>query len=649
MECGSQLTGEGLQQLEAIGLSAEFYATWLIAVASLFAGICGVTAVLFIWRRSAERMALFSAIMLVALGATVTLDLQLFVQVYPEWRWLAGIVSFAGIASLFTFCFLFPDGQFVPRWTWVLAVLALAFAAAQSFWPGGVQALSFALDFGPWFLFLLAGLAAQIYRYRRVSVQPYRNQAKWVFFGVSLFILGFLGILMVFGIAFPELQRNALANLAAETTIYLLLLCIPLSLAAAILQYRLWDIDLVINRTLVYGVLTACVVGLYVLIVGSLGAVFNVRGNLAISLLATGVVAMLFQPLRERLQRAVNRLMYGERDEPYAVIARLGERLEGTLAPEAVLSAIVETVRASLKLPYAAVALEQGDKQQIAASAGEPTAETVRIPLVYQNERVGELLLGPRAGERAFSATDRRLLDDLARQAGVAVYAVRLTTDLQRLNVALQRSREQLVAMREEERRRIRRDLHDGVGPTLASLVQRLDAASTLVKEEPEAAIEMLTDLKGQVKQTIADIRQLVYALRPPVLDDFGLLSAIREHAVSYNHPDGLRVHLDAPESLPPLPAAVEVAAYRIVQEALTNVARHAEAQQCTIHLTLDDKTLTLEASDDGQGFSPRRRSGIGLSSMRERAEELGGTFEIESTPGRGTTVRACLPLPDEE
>jgi len=166
---------------------------------------------------------------------------------------------------------------------------------------------------------------------------------------------------------------------------------------------------------------------------------------------------VLVQPLRQRLQRGVNRLLYGERDEPYAVLSRLGRRLEGTLAPDAVLPAIVETVAGALKLPYAAIALREGECLAVVAAFGQPVGDPLRLPLVYRHEAVGELLLAPRAPGEPFSPADRRLLDDLARQAGVAAHAVRLTADLQR-------SRERLVTLREEERRRLRRDPHDGLG-----------------------------------------------------------------------------------------------------------------------------------------------------------------------------------------
>jgi signal transduction histidine kinase len=358
-------------------------------------------------------------------------------------------------------------------------------------------------------------------------------------------------------------------------------------------------------------------------------------------LLATGLVAVLFQPLRARLQRVVNRLVYGERDEPYAVLSRLLSRLEATLAPEAVLPTIVETVAQALKLPYAAITLKQGDVFTPAATFGLPQDKPFTLPLVYHTETIGQLLLAPRAPGEAFTAADRRLLEDLARQAGVAVHAVRLTADLQR-------SRERLVTAREEERRRLRRDLHDGLGPSLASVTFKVDAARNLLTRDSARAETLLTEVRQQAQQAITDIRRLVYNLRPPALDELGLLSALREQVAHYQH-QGLAVTFDTPSSLPPLPAAVEVAVYRIAQEALTNVARHAEAQCSLLRLSINHDTLYLDIADDGKGIPVSHKIGVGLHAMHERASELGGSCMVTRGASGGTLIQVRLPLPREQ
>jgi signal transduction histidine kinase len=293
----------------------------------------------------------------------------------------------------------------------------------------------------------------------------------------------------------------------------------------------------------------------------------------------------------------------------------------------------------------------------VAASYGSsPAGDLVRLPLHYQGEKVGEMWLAPRTPDESLSTGDRRFLDDLSHQIAVAVHAARLTTSLQNLTVDLQRSREKLVAAREEERRRIRRDLHDGLAPTLAALALTANTVSELIPTDPQAASTLADELQEEIRNTVGDVRRLVYDLRPPTLDQLGLMPAIRERALQYSegrttsalpqpvHGPGVQVLVFGPDTLPPLPAAVEVAAYRIVQEALNNVMRHAHAENCVIRVLVDD-VLQIEIVDDGAGLPEDHRSGVGLLSMQERASELGGTCVVERLKGGGTRVYARLPL----
>ena len=422
-----------------------------------------------------------------------------------------------------------------------------------------------------------------------------------------------------------------------------MLILIPLSFGAAVLRYRLWDIDILINRTLVYGALTLSIAAIYVIVVGGLGALFQTQANLLVSLVATVLVALLFQMWRARLQRGVNRLLYGQRDEPYQVLARLGQRLESALAPDALLPAITETIAQALKLPYVAIQSMGIEDRELAAGFGVPTSEPLHLPLVYQGETIGHLLLAARARGESLTPNDQRLLADLLPQVGLAVHAARLTTDLQRLTIDLQYSRERLVAAREEERRRLRRDLHDGLGPQLASQALTLTAASKLLRQDADATEALLLDARRHAQEAITDIRRVIYALRPPSLDDLGLLGALREQADHYQA-SGVQITIQAPATLGPLPAAVEVACFRIAQEALTNVVRHAQARTCVVTLALED-TLRLEVVDDGCGVPEDRHAGVGLTSMRERAAEVGGNCVIEAAPGGGTRAYTQLPL----
>ncbi len=637
--------------LAEAGLSIHFYATYHLVVEICFATVCLTLAAVIFWRRSDERMALFVALLLVLLGTTfwgTTAALSLY---HPAGSWVSESLGVAGQMSLFLFFYLFPDGRFVPRWTRYLAVAMIAGVISEIIFPGAPLGVSnwpvplFLVFILGW---LLTGAFAQIYRYRRVSGPVQRQQTKWVLFGFTGALVGFLGVIFFGEVLFSLAEPGTRGELVGITIMTLSMLLIPLSIGAAILRHRLFDIDLVINRTLVYGALTACVIGIYVLVVGYLGSLLRTDSNLAISLVATGVVAVLFAPLHERLQRGVNRMMYGERDDPYAAVSRLGERLEATLAPGAVLPAIVETTREALKLPYAAIALPRDGGFEVAAASGEvpglpsgrPPDDPLLLPLSYGGETVGRLLLVPRVPGEGFSSADRRLLEGLARHAGVAVHGARAMADLRR-------SRERLVLAREEERRRLRRDLHDELAPTLAALGLSAATVSELIPADPEGAISANEKLRAAIRATIGDVRRLVYDLRPPALDELGLVEAVRERASRYGAlEEGFRVEVEASDALPPLPAAVEVAAYRIVQEALTNVYRHAEARSCTVRLVCPNgRTLEVEVTDDGVGLPHAPEGGVGLSSMRERSAELGGECEIMQASPSGTRVFARLPL----
>jgi signal transduction histidine kinase len=640
-------------------------------------------------------------------GVGVVYSAQRFAQAYADYAllvnfafpggeylvWFSGLLNFRGpvIAGIFVML-LFPDGSLLSRrwrivaWTAVCgAVLSelhaafypqdigtSAYSVMNPFgWVGGIwvgvigvglttyEFLDASGFIGETLLLtsILAAICSLALRLHRARGDE-RQQLKWFLYAALPAALCFTYVLLsfvvfdftmfVFGtplkLMVDDYNDSVVGAFILQVILYVAvisLLVVPVFTYIAIVRHHLYDIDVVINRTLVYGALTACIVGIYVLAVVALGALFQTQSNLAVSLSATGLVAVAFQPLRGRLQRGVNRLMYGERDDPYAVISRLGRRLEATLAPEAVLPTLVETIAQALKLPYAAILLKEDEEFRTAAAYGSPKGEPETLPLVYQREEMGRLVLSPRAPGEGFSDADRSLLEDLTRQAEVAVHAVRLTTDLQH-------SRERLVATREEERRRLRRDLHDGLGAQLAGLNVQAGTLRRLIPRDPDAADELVVELREELRSAIADIRRLVYDLRPPALDDLGLVESLRQLAERYGSKDGpLRVVVEAPEDLPNLPAAVEVAVYRVTQEALTNVARHARARTCVVRLVLNDDVV-LEIVDDGVGIPAHRSAGVGLSSMHERASELGGSCVVQSIPKGGTQVLVRLPLPKE-
>lgn len=577
-------------------------------------------------------------------------------------RWLNIWIWLPNVLLPITFLLLlFPDGKLLsPRWRPVAiaaGVGSVAFTLSIALHPGPLESIGMkepnplGLTGGeavinvlmalaaPFLLIGIVGSIASVVIRFRSARGIERAQLKWLAFaGVIVIVANVLGGIpwMIWGDS-PITQE--LYIIITDITV----VNIVAAAGIAILRYRLWDIHILINRTLVYGALTALVVAIYIVIVGTFGVLLQTGGSTLVSLFGTGIVALSFQPLRGRLQHGVNRLMYGERDDPYVVLGRLSQRLEMVSASQSVLPTIAETVADAFKLPYAAIALKEGSQFVIAAQyvrspAFSPADCVVEIlPLVYQLETIGQMILAPRAPGEPFSPPDRQLLESIARQAGVAAYNVRLTQDLQR-------SRERLVTTREEERRRLRRDLHDELGPIIAAMSFKLDVVHNLAEHDAHAVKKTATELKAQMQGVLADIRRIAYDLRPPALDELGLVGALKEHIASHNQVQGLQITLEAPETPPLLPAAVEVAAYRIALEAITNVSRHAKARHCSVRLSLLGD-LCLEVIDDGRGLPDQVRAGVGLTSMRERAEELGGTCRTGALPQGGTEVMVWLPL----
>jgi two-component system NarL family sensor kinase len=506
-------------------------------------------------------------------------------------------------------------------------------------WIGAAATAQFTIILPVIVLTVVAGVRA----WRRGTAEE-RRILRWI--GITVAIS--LAATLVIGFLPEVLFGRALVP---WSVLLLFGLPIPFALAAAVLRDRAFDIELVVDRSLVYGGLTIAIVGIYAIVVSVLGAVLAEHGGFAASLLATGVVAIVALPIRDILQRAVSRLLYGDRDDPYRALARLGHRLESTIEPERIPTVIVDSIAEALRLPYVALEVGPPGAAELAALRGRPVPEPFVLPLVHGAEVVGQLLLGQRSGDQRFSAADLRLLDDLARGAGAAVHSTRLTLDVLR-------SRERLVTAREEERRRLRRDLHDGLGPALAAIGLRAETASELLEVDATSARAQLDELRLEASQALTDIRRLVYDLRPPALDELGLVGAIRQQAASLSSPQragagitgatasaGLAVEVDAPAGLPVLPAAVEVAAYRIAVEALTNTARHADARRCSIRLATG-RDLTIEVIDDGRGVPHHLEPGVGITSMRERASELGGSLVVEPGAAGGTRVWAQIPLP---
>lgn len=416
--------------------------------------------------------------------------------------------------------------------------------------------------------------------------------------------------------------------------------------AVAMLRYRLFDLDAVVARSVVYAALTAAVVSLYLGVVTVLAVVLDTTTTGPVAVAGAAAVALAVNPLRVGLQRLVNRMLYGDRDAPYAALHRLGRRLAASATPAETLPAAAADVARALRLPFVAIDLVlDGDTVRVATSGTPPAgAELHTEPLVHRGEALGALVVAPRApGERPGPA-DRQLLADLADQIGVAAQVVRLDLDLRR-------SREHLVLAREEERRALRRALHDEIGPSVAALALRAETSRRLIVADGVAAdapvLAELVGLRHDATTAAGNLRRLAYDLRPPALDELGLVGALREHA-DRTAEAGPEYVVDAPGGLPELPAAVEVAAFRIAVEAMKNAARHAAAHRCTVVLGCDDGELRLVVADDGTGWPAGFRAGVGITAMRERAYELRGSCTVGETAAGGATITARLPIPAE-
>jgi signal transduction histidine kinase len=352
-----------------------------------------------------------------------------------------------------------------------------------------------------------------------------------------------------------------------------------------------------------------------------------------LNVIALLVLSLTFVPISRWLQGHINDLIYAQHDNPYAIPALINQQLRGMHNPHLTLNSVVETLGTKLHLPYVALVVDN-PQQTFTFGTKQVQAAIVQYPVRYLDQPLGMLVVSNRGLKRPFTDSDDLVLRECAQQIGVALYVLEITA-------VLQTAREQIVIAREAERRRIRNDLHDGLAPTLAASQLQLGAISKLLAQDPTTANQIIQELRGDLRQATADIRQLVYDLRPPLLDELGLIAAIKNMRLAH---DRLNLTINAPEPLPTLPAASEVAIYRITSEALHNIVKHTEASRCTVDLTIKAPTLTLIITDDGQGVSPEQVSGIGIQSMRERAAELGGTFIIQPITPSGTQITVQLP-----
>jgi signal transduction histidine kinase len=557
---------------------------------------------------------------------------------WPVATWAALVAAglwLPGLAPLFNLLpALYPNGRLASRWwRWPVGAAAagiVLMTVALMLSPGGyddvapgrppitsptVSAVCF-LAGAPLLiagtLVIWGGSVVRLVRAR----SPERQQLAW---------------LLVVIIPWVVLSFFAGANPAF--TLFGLLL--PVAIAVGVLRYRLLGIELVVRRGLVYGALTAAVVGVYLLVTTVAGARLD-QGPLP-GLIAAALVAVGLTPLRDRLQAAVDRLVYGDRRDPMRAVTRLGDRMAAAGETD-LLPAVLATVTDAVRAPGAAVVAPDGS---VLASHGvDPTGGGgEQLGLRVGGRDLGLLQVALRTPGEPYSERDRRLLAALAPQVAVVVRALELAE-------ALEAERDRVVAATRQERDRLRRDLHDGLGPSLSGVglgLQALQDAQTT--GDAAAAEQLLGRIRQEVATAVGEVRRILEDLRPAVLDHTRLPDAVRQHAAAVA-PAQLEVSVDAGQ-LPPLPADVEAAAYRIIQEALTNVVRHAAARQAQITLAASDGALMVTVADDGHGIRGQGRDGaVGLASMRQRAEVLHGSLRVDSSD-QGTTVVATLPLED--
>lgn len=612
--------------------------------------LLGMAAAVFAVRPGA--VAPSAALLTAALGVAGTAGSGLFpleaidlVEGEQFWRWYGGEACFVLLwPALLHFALAFPDGtpkryRTAVRAGYVVAVggyavvavFGLLLASVPLARPGlaGSPALMPPLTFLLLLIVVLRGL------YIRDRPEGSGERARPLIAALAL------GVAVYFGLwTLPAMAGWAMPSVGYQALAFLPL---PLAVVATIVRSRTLTVDMAISRSLLYGTVSVLLVAVYVGVVAGLSALLPTEGRLWQHAVAAAVIALAVQPLRTRLNAMINARMFGGNADPYRVVSALASRLQTVRTPGRQLQAVVDTIGVALRLPYVAIELDRAAGTENAASYGTPTALSHRLALTHQGERVGELVVAQSDPNTTLGRKEHAVLAEVARHAGAAVYTARLTTDLIR-------SRETLVRAREQERKQLLRELHDGVVPTLSAITLGLHASrGALGRTDPVEPL--LAQLQDALSGAVTELRRLAHGLRPPALEGLGLLGAIREHIATCGGTNGqssggrLTIVLDAPAELPALPAAVDVAAYRIVCESLTNVSRHANASNCTVKISVDGP-LRIDVTDDGDGLPARRDGGIGLGSMRERTAELGGEFRAERLHTGGTRICAELPLP---
>jgi signal transduction histidine kinase len=586
--------------------------------------------------------------------------------------WLGTFAWPPGIILLFTYLLLlFPDGRLPsPRWKAVawLAAVALVITVIPvgvTAWPirgpilvsigddapaGSSDAFKVAFNIqiaGILLLFVLgiASAASLVIRVRHATGEE-RAQLRWFAYASTFLVVAFIA-------------NSPLIDVGGDVLPGIALLLVPAAVGIAMFKYRLYDIDVVVNKTIVVAVLAAFVTAIYLAVVVGISAAIGTTGepNVLLSVAATAIVALAFQPLRERARRLADRVVYGKRATPYEVLSEFSERMAGSYSTEDVLPRMARILGEGTGATRTEVWLRVGTQLQLAASWPEgaqpektplPASEDElpefpdsdrAVPVRHQSELLGALTLTKPPSEPVTPA-EEKLLSDLASQAGLMLRNVRLTAELQARLVDLRASRQRLVAAQDQERRRLERDLHDGAQQQLVALAVKQRLAEGLVRKDPEKAAQMLADLQADTTEALDNLRDLARGIYPPLLADKGLPAALQGHARKGHLP--VTVETDG---LGRYPQEVEAAVYFCCLEALQNVAKYADASHVSVNLSTEAGQLNFSVIDDGKGFDPGSKPpGSGLQGMADRMEALGGMLEVHSEPGTGTTVVGHIP-----
>ena len=562
----------------------------------------------------------------------------------PRWRWAAWVGLAAVVVVTASGMVSAQSTQLSPRLPSLTNPLAIPAFDSLTNSNGTLQSLLFLLIF--------VGLVAEVVvRFRR-SQGVERRQMRW-FAYVAATALG------IFILTFTPLLSDAGTAIDNYTLDFGLVVAVPLTIGLAVMRYGLYDLDVFISRSIVYASLAAFITAVYVGIAVGIGTLVGSGGkpNLALSILATAIVAVGFQPVRERIQRVANRLVYGKRATPYEVLSQFSERVAESYASEDVLPRMAHVLAEGTAAELSEVWLRSGDELRRAAAfpletaapaamhlngAAElwiPTAD--RSVLVrHQGDVLGALTVTKRRGE-SLSPIEIKLMDDLAHQAGLVLKNVGLTADLQARLVDLRASRQRLVAAQDDERRKLERDLHDGAQQHLVAIKVKLGLTEMLLTKDPKKAMTTIQQLKSDADEALETLRDLARGIYPPLLADKGLPTALQAQARKAT----LLITIDA-DGIGRYPQDTEAALYFCILEALQNIQKYAQASKAIVRMREEGDHLAVEVTDDGCGFVVSTTArGNGLTNMEDRLDALGGNLQVESTLGRGTTLRAKVPV----